>query len=341
MTLKEVAAEIGVSTYTVSCAINNRGAISPETRRRVLKKVQDMGYTPNVNAQRLVTGRSFLIALDDRRPGLFTDPFGMQLARGLQQALQAHGYGLLLNTATGSTKESDQVRRWVSSRTVDGVVIVRSQPFDSALIGEIAAARVPCVVIGTWLESVPYVASVGIQHTGLREASQLLVEQGHRRIGLINNTDARFEQTLVAELARHGVTLSTADIQNVPFPEAADAPNTEVTDGAEAMRALLERCPQLTAVLARSDALAIGAMRQATAMGRRIPEDLSIIGHEDVLPAEFCNPPLTSVRIDCVALGEAATAALLERMEDPTAVMPPRMVETRLVRRASVGTARS
>src|SRR5579871_1415147 len=140
MNIKEVAAQIGVSTYTVSCAITGRGSLSAATRRRVLKKVRELGYTPNVNGQRLVTGRSNLIALDDRRPGLFADPFGMQLARGIQHALQTARYSLLLNTATGGAQESDQLRYWVKSRTVGGVIIVRTSGFDPDLIRELSAA---------------------------------------------------------------------------------------------------------------------------------------------------------------------------------------------------------
>src|SRR5579872_967294 len=154
MNIKQAASRIGVSTYTISCALSGRGAISPETREKVLREIRELGYTPNVNGQRLVTGRSYLVALDDRRPGLFNDPFGMQLARCIQRALQSFGYSLLLNMATGDAKENDQLRRWVNSRTVDGVLVVRSQAFDGDLIREIAASETPCVVIGTWTEPV-------------------------------------------------------------------------------------------------------------------------------------------------------------------------------------------
>src|SRR5690348_864013 len=179
MNIKEVARSIGVSTYTVSCAIHGRGTLSPQTRERVLQKVKELGYTPNVNGQRLVTGRSHLIALDDGRPGLATEVYGMQQVRGIQLALQTHGYSLLLNMATGGAKENEQLRYWVRSRTVDGVVIVRSRPFDEDLICEIASSHTPCVVIGSWRVQVPNVTSVDIRHSGVRQAARLLVEQGH------------------------------------------------------------------------------------------------------------------------------------------------------------------
>lgn len=333
MNIKEVARKIGVSPYTVSCALRNRGELSQETRQRVLQQVRELGYTPNINGQRLVQGRSQLIALDDRRPGLFSDIFAMQLARGIQYALQRRGYSLLLNTVDEHGEANRQLKQWVLSRTVDGVVLVGHISYES-LVREIATPQTPCVVIDTLIADIPHVASVMKDRLGEQQVARLFVEQGHRYIGFLDEPQIQQKpndvlEAFSGELRRLGVPLESRSILSTP---------NNPDGGAEGMRSLMAQTPRPTAVFARTDAMALGALREARRLGLRVPEDVSLAGHDDLPLAEFTEPPLTTVRIDCRAAGEAVTEALFQLMEKPDSRQTWWM-ETSLVIRQSVGPA--
>lgn len=333
MNIKDVARKIGVSPYTVSCAIRNRGELSAETRQRVLEQVRELGYIPNINGQRLVQGRSRLIAFDDRRPGLFSDIFAMQLARGLQYALQKRGYSLLLNTADEHGEANTQLKQWVRSRTVDGVVLVGHVSYDS-LVREIATPSTPCIVMDTLLEGIPNVASVMKGRAGERQVARLFAEQGHRRIGFLDEPQIQQKpndvlEAFAGELQSLGIPLESRYLLSVPNDPAS---------GAEGMRALMTQNPRPTAVFVRTDAMALGALREARNLGLRVPEDVSLAGHDDLPLAEFAEPPLTTVRIDCGMAGDVVTDALFHLLEEPGA-MQTWWFETSLVVRQSVGPA--
>src|SRR5262249_55139625 len=150
MTIKQVAREIGVSPTTVSHVIHGRGRVSAATRERVKQQIQELGYTPNLNAQRLVTGCTQMIVVDFG-PGhdLLGDLYSVELTRGIQRALLPRGYGLLLNGAT------DTLLQWVKAHAVDGVILAGGTQ-RHAVACEVARAGTPCVVIAPFpIEETP------------------------------------------------------------------------------------------------------------------------------------------------------------------------------------------
>ncbi len=331
MNIQEFARQIGVSTATVSRALHKRGRISPATRQMILERAKELGYTPNLHAQRLVTGRSHMIALDYLgQAQILSDMFLVALARGIQQALQAHGYGLLLNLMVDPQQHDTLQRQWVRSQAVDGLILVGGAEVDRAMLREVAAGDTPCVLISQQpVEGVAHVGSVavGLAH-GARQVARMLVEQGHRCIGFLGSelpdpvlAAFRVElQTLGAGLSEARVTIAGRT------PE----------EGAQAMRQMLARRRRPTAVFARTDALALGALRAAKQLSLRVPEDLSLVGHDDIAAAEWTDPPLTTVRVDCLELGQAATRMLVQLLKQPEIRPDPCEVHTELVQRASV-----
>lgn len=328
MTIHEFAKAIGVSPTTVSRAMHGRGRVSPATRRMVLERMKELGYTPNLNAQRLSHGRTYLVALDfGPWHDYLSDMFFVELTRGVQDVLEVHGYGVLLSGP------GDALNRWVKTQAVDGVILI-GNPADKTLPQEIACTGTPCVVIGNYsVERRPGVGSVIVAlRRGAQQAAQLLVERGHRRIGFLatDGLDDVFYE-FRDELTRLGVTLSEACVVRAGHSPA---------DGARALCELLAQREPPTAVFTRTDGVAAGALRAAHRMGVRIPEDLSFIGHDDVSFAEFTEPPLTTVRVDCVELARLAADTLFSLLSEPNARTEPQVVHTELVVRDSVSAPR-
>ena len=325
LTIKEFADAIGVSPTTVSRSLTRRGRISEETREMVLQRMEELGYAPNLHAQRLVSGRANTVALclsGGLAPA--SDLFLAGLIRGLQGALQAHDNGLLI------LGPGDLLRRWVDSRAVDGVIVIGGGEQDAANARALARPDVPCVSIVTEpLPTQPNVGQVVIDLAGGSvKVARALFELGHRRIGFIGST---YSQSVLPTFAR--------ELESLGAPmtdELAVIAGDSASDGERAMRVLLALPARPTAVFARTDELAVGALRAAHQHGLEVPAQLSLIGHDDLAYARFSEPPLSSVRIDCDAVGKAVVAALFELIEQPDTPHQPRLAPTELVLRESV-----
>jgi LacI family transcriptional regulator, repressor for deo operon, udp, cdd, tsx, nupC, and nupG len=326
MTIKAIAAAIGVSPSTVSRAMSGKGRLSAATRRKVLQRIEEAGYAPNLHARRLVTGRSHMVALDyGGSPHALADLYLIELTRGLQESLEACSYALLLNG------DRHALRRWVRSRAVDGVILLGDACGEQA--AQLAADGAACVVIGacpvTGVTGIPGVACVVEElRTGARSVARHLTGQGHRRIAYVGT---RYPDVVL--------TAFRDELEALGFPLDDDLlliPGRTPEAGANAVAELLARTPPPTALFARTDALAIGALRQAQRLGARVPEDLSVVGHDDVTFAELTDPPLTTVRIDCAQVGQAAAESLLALLHRTGEPVPARTVETELVVRQSM-----
>lgn len=326
MTIKEFAETIGVSATTVSRAMNGRGRLSPATRSMVLERMQELGFTPNLNAQRLSDGRTYLVAIDfGSRHDYLSDMYLVELTRGFQDLLEPRGYGLLLSGP------GEVFHRWVKTRAVDGVILV-GESAGSVVPLDIARAGTPCVAIGHHpLEGIRRLGSVVTDvECGARKVARMLVEFGHVRVGFIGSTPQAQADVLPHfrnELALHGVDLPDSRVR-IAGPTHHGAEN--------AMKELMSLRERPTAVFARTDLHAAVALRCANRMGFRVPEDVSIVGHDDVPLAQLVDPPLTTVRVDCMEIARAALDVLFAMLDDPETSPPPQIIPTELVVRDTV-----
>src|SRR5439155_363499 len=222
---------------------------------------------------------------------LLGDPYLMELARGLQEALLHSGYGPVLNASRGT------LQSLVASEAVHGVILAFGAE-RRLLAREIAQRGTPCVVIAEApIEEIPGVGWVYLDlDSGARAAARMLVEHGHRRIGFIGNFD---EDTVRVSFTRE---LMAAGAPLLPELEVIAGAGREA--GAAAMRRLLTLREPPTAVFARTDVMAAGALQAARHLGLRVPEEVSLVGHDDVPLARRAG--LTTVRIDCTELGRVA-----------------------------------
>lgn len=309
MTIKEFAEQMGLSTATVSRAFTPGGRIHADTRAQILERARELGYAPNPSARNLARRHNRLIGLDcPANADILADPFLIQLARGVQAALEQQDYGLLLNTRTRSDNGLERLHEWVFGHAVDGVVIVVPPDYPLQTLCPFVAREVPSVLITQARKPEERVLpSVEIDLVeGARAALTHLVRLGHSQIGLI----APFANDGVYQMYQQ-VMKEVPGASGGLDPRLTAETSPSIAEGRAAMHRLLAAPTPPTAVFCRTDLLALGALAASRDMGLRVPDDLSIIGHDDLVLAELSDPPLTTVRIDTTRIGQEAANLLL------------------------------
>ncbi len=309
-TSADVARRAGVSRTTVSFVLNERRDVRlrPETRRRVLEAAAELGYRPHGPARQLAVGasRTLGLVLLQRPEQIAVDGLLAETLRGLSTAAQAADYRVLVEPHEPGSRTYLEL---IAASHVDGLAVSGPRSDDAGL-AELAAEGRPVVVQG----SAPGVAcpSVDVDNeAGARRAVEHLLDLGHLRIGCITNAPLGY--TAAAErLAGYRAALRGAGLE--PDDRAVAEGNFDPASGATAMERLLEAEPELTAVFVASDVVALGAIAAARARGRRIPEDLSIVGFDDIPLAAHFDPPLTTIRVPAHDLGLTVGRALIERI---------------------------
>jgi DNA-binding LacI/PurR family transcriptional regulator len=330
-TLEVVAARAGVSRATASRVLRGSSNVSEAAREAVLRAADEMAYTVNHAARSLVTRRSdsiaFLVAEDEERT--FRDPYFLGVLRGAQAETAAAGMQLVFVIAS-TAAETRQFATFVSGGHVDGVLLV-SLHGDDRVARHLEGLGVPTVLNGRPFRTDEGLYSVDSDNVaGARTATELLIARGARHCATITGPlDMSVGQDRLA-----GFRLALQDA-GLPAPDAAVAEGDfSVEGGAAAAERLLETMPDLDAVFAASDLMALGAMRVLTGRGRRVPDDIAVVGFDDVREAQLANPPLTTMRQRLSELGRTMTRVLLARIAGED--VPVRTVlPTELVRRQS------
>lgn len=324
-TLDEVAAAAGVSRSTASRALNGGARVSPQAQAAVDEAAARLGYVPNRAARSLVTRRTDSIALVVPEPDerVLSDPFIGGTLRGVGAALAATDLQLLLIIARPG-ESPRRLARYLRAGHVDGVVIA-SHHREDGLEEAVLASPVPAVFVGR-----PFAATEGLIYTdvdnraGARQAVQHLVDTGRTRIAHIAGP-----ADMAAGLDRRDGWADVLTDAGLPADAFASGEFT-VESGHRAMTDLLAVHPDLDAVFAASDSMALGALEALRAHGRRVPEDVSVVGFDDLGVAASMTPPLTTVRNPVVEMASCAVEQLLTllsgKRDVPTVVFPPELV---------------
>ncbi len=331
VTLEEVARVAGVSRATVSRVVNGNPRVTPDVRRTVERAVDRLGYIPNPAARSLVTRRSQSVGLVIAEPTgrLFEDPFFPRLLRGIGAALSSRELQLVLLMPQSSLEES-RAERYLTAGHVDGALLVSLHGNDP-LPAAVARRGIPVVVGGRppRRTSVSYVDMDNVQ--GGRSAVEHLITIGRRVIATIGGPSDM--SAGLDRLSGYRQALDAASRERDPRLEGI-ADFTQA-GGAEAMRQILAARPDVDAVFAASDLMAAGALQVLRAAGKRIPEDIAIVGFDDSPIAKTTDPPLTSVRQPIEEMGAEMVRLLLEHAAHPGAVPRTVILATQLVRRRS------
>ncbi|WP_029058444.1 substrate-binding domain-containing protein [Stappia stellulata] len=302
MNLRELSAHLGLSQTTVSRALNGYGDVAPATRRKVVEAAERVGYRPNSGARRLATGRSQALGIAfpvDRN--LLLDPHFIEFIAGVAAHAGEQGYDLTVSPTTGT--EGEVYRRFARMRTADAVIL--SGPvLEDPRIALLRGLQLPFVVHGRTQTPLPY-AFVDIDnHGAFRQACQLLLDLGHRRIGLINGDES---QTFARDRrAGWSSALMAAGLVAATDGLARAGAMTE-ENGYRFARDLLETSPRPTGLICSSVLLAFGAYRAVRDLGLAVGRDVSVIGHDDELPflrPHTLDPPLTVTRSPIRKAGE-------------------------------------
>lgn len=321
----------GVSRATASRAINGGQRVSARSQSAVESAVRALGYVPNPAARSLVTRRTDSIAVvvpepDDR---VFSDPFFAGTLRGVTRVLGERDIQLVLLLARPGASTA-RTLRYLTNRHVDGALVV-SHHRDDGLAEHLADLDLPCVFGGRPWTGADRVAYVDVDNiAGEREATQVLIARGCTRIGTIagpNDMTAAADRLAGWRLAMGLAGLADDAVEHGDFTESS---------GERAATALMARHPDLDGLVVASDLMAVGALRVLQAQGRRVPDDIALVGYDDLGVAERTTPPLTTMRQPVEKMAERATRLLLERVDGRESSQPMRVIiPPTLVRRAS------
>jgi LacI family transcriptional regulator len=335
VTIRDVAREADVHPGTVSRALNERtrGMVNADTAERVRRVARQLGYRPNSIARGLKTHRSCTIGV--LIPDI-TNPLFPPILRGIEDRLDRAGYtGLIVNTDNDAAREAARLAT-LRARQVDGYISATAR-LDRRLLDELTAARLPLVLVNRSLEdgSVP---SVTVDEgKGIKLAVEHVTSLEHERVGHIagpQDTSTGHRRHLGFREAMGAAGLRAAD-GHVSFADSY----TE-DEGARACTELLDRSRDLTAIVAANDLLAVGCYDALASRRLRCPEDVSVVGFNDMPFVGRLQPPLTTVRVPQRALGTAAAALLLEQLADDAAPARQVLLEPELIIRGSTARAR-
>ena len=324
-TLRDVASLAGVSTQTVSRVINNHERVSSTTRTRVMEAIEDLGYRPNRAAQMLNTRRSFTLEVltVDPETSLFRSTLG-QMAR----AAQASGYSISFSVFTRG-RLSDALES-AAARMVDGTILIPSLMLPD-FTDEVSAAiqqEIPSVQITPMLGLDAPSVSFN-QDAGARMVARHLLELGHTQFAEISGRENMLETKI-----RHDAWVSTAQEYGVdPGPRVTG--DFLVRGGYDAAQRLLAQREEFSALVCANDRMALGALHALHERGLKIPDDVSIVGFDNIEGADHFLPPLTTVAMDFAKMGQVAMDYLIEIIEQPDTPIYQRILMPELIVRKS------
>lgn len=329
--MKDIARELGVSVVTVSKALRNHDDISEETRARVLQRMRDLNYRPNLAARALVTGRSFIVGFVV--PGLLHSFFG-EVAKGLTNVFRKKGYGLVMSTSEEEPELEQQEIEQLLARRVDALIVASTQ-VSAESFRHIEEQNMPYVLIDRHLPDLTAnFVGVDDRSVGLM-ATEHLIQCGCKRIAYMYGTNlspalGRLEGYRQA-LEKHGLAVRPEYMRS--HDETGDATD----DAAYAtMKELLKLPEPPDGVFGFNDQFAVNAMKAVLDAGLRIPEDVAFVGSGNIRHADFLRVPLTTIDQNSIAIGERAAKIALGMIESKSPSKPKTvLLEPRLVVRQS------
>jgi len=335
-TIKDVARVSGVSIKTVSRVVNNLSDVSPETRLKVQQAILELGYQPNTTARSLVNGRTNTVGviIPHSADYIFTHPFFTEVLRGIAEVLSENNFNLLLHLAHD---QAPYVRLY-SQRKVDGLILM-SIPLGDPNLEGLEQSEAPYVCTCRISEDDASANWVDADFAGgVEQAMEHLISLGHRRIAL-----------LTGPMSLVSVRLRVRGYQNALQSHHLPATAGYVMEGnftsesghALAVQAMQHSSPP-SALICGDDMMAFGAMQALKELGYRVPEDVSVIGFDDVSLARFSSPPLTTIRQDTYQKGRIAAKTLLDLIRGKSNPVPTQiMLDTSLISRSSTAPVKS
>jgi len=318
VTLKDVAKEANVSLGTASYAVNGNGSVDEQNRAHILKVAKQLGYRQNMSARAMRTGRTGALGLVVPD---FSNPFFTTLAEFVMRAARLKGYGVFVSNTEGSDALEQEAVKLMVKRGVDGIVWFPIRDINTA---EAITQEIPTIIIDRSIYSLPSIQAD--YYGGGRKAAEHLVELGHRNIGVISGpTD------ILSMRERCDGAISYIEEHASLAFSVKNAFSVDLE--AEVARAVISG--KATAVFAGSDLIALGVIRHAAANGLNIPNDLSVVGFDDIPWAQMSTPPLTTIEMPIDDMALEAVDTLVRHIDEHTTSRKRVVFDTNLIIRSS------
>lgn len=326
-----IAKELNISTASVSRALNDRPGVGEDLRSRILDKAREMNYAPSSTARGLATSRTFALGFFiHEKPGLpaHNDPFYGEIMRGVEQALAPSDYHLTFATITDDILNNPDRFRFTRQRRIDGMILAGPDISPNFVLA-INRLNIPVVLVDNQLEYSQAHTISSDDEGGAYRATRHLIELGHQKIGILSGpthwpSNRRRVQGYWRALDEAGLSKPTvyADL-------------TTIESGQGAFERLYSMSPDITAICAVNDSMAIGAIRAARILGLKTPDDLSVVGFDDIDWAAHNDPPLTTMHIPMRQMGTEAARRLLALVADTSLAPTDLTISVILKERAS------
>jgi DNA-binding LacI/PurR family transcriptional regulator len=338
VTSLEVAKHAGVSRTTVSFVLNNvEGSnISTETRTKVQNAAKELGYIPNEAARSLVSGQTRTVGLViSHAEQLQVDAYIPQLLYSMTAASHQHGYQVMLETIYKNNHTSNYVRL-VEGHRIDGLIVLNTWSHDLQL-PKLLERKFPVVMLGLpqnmSMNDQTFVVEIDGRNASTR-ATKHLIDLGHSRIAHISFVPEKHD---MVQPRREGFK-DALEAAGIEFdPKLVRFGNYSAQSGFDAMKSLLQQQPRPTALFAGNDTIALGAMAAIREHGLRIPEDVAVVGFDDIPTAPFMSPALTTIQAPAILQGKTAIDMLLQRMQGKVPAKQRVELESPLIVRDSCG----
>lgn len=333
-TIEDVARLSGVSVSTVSLVINNRGYVSPEARKKILRVVDELSYHPMRSARGLASKTSgnlgFILSEDHFSQA---EPFYTRIFLGTEFEARNHNFYILLTTVGKVFDKKRGVPRFLLERNVDGVIIAGK--VNPGLMTYIDSLAIPTVLVDYELARSRHSSVLIDNRAGVHAAMAHLIRMGHREVAFIAGD---IEHPSIAE--RFSGYRDALKDHEIPFQEslvAVSEADLRGEDGASAIARILARGVHPTAVMAANDAMAIGCLRHLRESGLRVPDDVAVVGFDDIEMSSHVDPPLTTIRVFKEEMGKLAVIRLVEMIKSKQQLVVTTHVPVELVVRRSSG----
>ena len=330
ITIRDVAKKAGVSVSTVSRAFNNYSDISDNTRDAILKIAEELGYKPNIVAKSLGSNKHFRLGMlvENYETSGILNPLVFEILMSFRDTASKQGYEIVLLSTTSEDQKSESLTKLFNEKQLDGAFIMGLRTTDEYFM-ELKNVKFPCVVNDINIEN-EMVGSVGVDSVrGAFLAIEHLIKLGHKKIAFINGhkeaivSYERLDGFYLA-MNRYGIQIDPDLIQYGDFGDKS---------GEIAIENLLNAKKEFTAVFCASDLMAVGAVNMLNNLGYSVPEDISVVGFDDIYIAQYMKPKLSTIRQNREKIGQSAANVLINM------VMGQRigrvMIEPELVARES------
>lgn len=307
-TIKDVARMANVSIATVSRILNNQSGYSEETKQKVLEIINEIGYEPNAVARGLVSKRTRTIGL--LVPDL-TSTFATELLKGVEKGANARGNSVIFCHTEFEGVKTMKYLQLLNEKQIDGIIYA-SNELEDEYYQYIKNMNVPLVLLATQADQYPVPFVKVNDRAAAFTATEYLIKKGHRKIAMISGG----QEDLIAGYPRLDGYMAALRSHNIPINESLiEKRGFFFQDGYDGFQALIEREPDITAIFAGSDDIALGILSAAYHMGIKIPDKISVIGYDNLKVAEMAIPPLTTVAQPLAEMGEKAASMIFKMIE--------------------------